>query len=134
MYNDLTPLYGGSPTGDFPPLPFSAHNGYLPTFVIAWMDGHPVACGAIVPLEDGVAEVKRMYVAREWRRLGIARRILADLENRALGLGYHTLRLETGIRQPEAIGLYETSGYRHIPLFGQYQGGTLSVCFEKSLR
>src|SRR5262245_43970452 len=78
------------------------------TFLVARAEGQPVGCGAIRPLAPGVAEVKRMFVRSEWRRHGVARRILASLEAAALGQGYHTLRLETGVKQPEAIGLYRS--------------------------
>ena len=68
------------------------------------------------------------------RGRGIARRVLAGLEAAALELGFTTVRLETGTRQPEAIRLVQTSGYRRIPRFGEYTSDPYSVCFEKPLR
>jgi predicted O-methyltransferase YrrM/GNAT superfamily N-acetyltransferase len=103
------------------------------TFLVACAEGQPVGCGAIRPLVPGVAEVKRMFVRPEWRGRGVARRILAGLEATALGQGYHTLRLETGLKQPEAIGLYRSAGYTRIPAFGDYLGDPVSMCFEKPL-
>jgi uncharacterized Zn finger protein (UPF0148 family) len=54
-------------------------------------------------------------------------------EARARTLGYSAVRLGSGARQPEALALYESCGYCRIPLFGEYQGGTLCVCYEKAL-
>lgn len=103
-------------------------------FVVARLDGRPVGCGAVRLLEAGVGEVKRMFVAPEDRGRGVARRILAALETAARDLGYHTLRLETGFRQPDAIGLYEATGFVHIPRYGEWVDSPLSVCFEKKLQ
>ena len=83
-------------------------------------DGTPVGCGALRELEAGVAEIKRMYVVPEARGRGISRAVLTALEAAAADRGWTTLRLETGPRQPEAIGLYEGAGYRAIPAFGAY--------------
>ena len=105
-------------------------------FVIAWLAGEPVGCGAWRPFSDaepGVVEIKRMYVEPALRRRGIARAILNQLEKLAQADGYSTARLETGAKQPHAIRLYETSGYRRIEPFGRYRDDPLSVCFEKRL-
>ena len=83
-------------------------------------DGTPVGCGALRELEAGVAEIKRMYVVPEARGRGISRAVLTALEAAAADRGWTTLRLETGPRQPEAIGLYEGAGYRPIGAFGVY--------------
>ena len=93
----------------------------------------PVACGALRQLETDIAELKRVYVVPEFRRRGLARRLLAALEQRAADLGFRLIRLETGKRQPEAVALYEASGYRRIPPFGRHAGDPMSVCFEKAL-
>jgi GNAT superfamily N-acetyltransferase len=74
-----------------------------------------------------------MFVHPDHRRRGIAHAILAALEARAGALGYSTLRIETGSRQPEAIGLYQSAGYAAIPPFGKYVGNPYSHCFEKRL-
>jgi predicted O-methyltransferase YrrM/GNAT superfamily N-acetyltransferase len=103
------------------------------TFLVAYATGEPVGCGAIRPLEPGVAEVKRMFVRADWRGRGVGRRVLAALEAAALAQGYHTIRLETGVGQPEAIGLYRSAGYARTPAFGDYLGDPVSVCFEKAL-
>ena len=102
-------------------------------FVVARLDGQAVGCGAVRNLEPGVGEVKRMYVTPNARRQGVAQAVLAKLETTARELGMHTLRLETGTRQPEAIRLYERQGYRRIPCFGEYVSDPFSVCYEKVL-
>jgi len=84
--------------------------------------GAAVGCGALRSLGNGVAEVKRMYVAPAARGRGAARAVLAELEQAARERGWTTLRLETGPRQPEAVGLYLSAGYRSIPAFGGYAG------------
>jgi GNAT superfamily N-acetyltransferase len=78
-------------------------------------------------------EVKRMFTLPEYRGRGIAARVLEELEQWAVELSSHSCRLETGMKQPEAIRLYEKSGYRRIPNYGQYEGVFNSVCFEKKL-
>jgi GNAT superfamily N-acetyltransferase len=83
-------------------------------------DGTALGCGALRALGAGVAEIKRMYVAPSARGRGIARAVLAGLEDAARERGWTTLRLETGLRQPEAIGLYTRAGYRPIEAFGTY--------------
>jgi GNAT superfamily N-acetyltransferase len=100
-------------------------------FVVARLGGQPIGCGALRRIDEATAEVKRVYVAPNGRRRGIARRILHALEQLAAGFNYRAIRLGTGIEQPEAIGLYESSGYHRIAAYGHYIGDPLSVCFEK---
>jgi len=88
---------------------------------------------AFRPLDDGVAEFKRMFVAPDFRGRGYSRAILNELERLAGQYGYSVVRLETGNRQPEAIQLYEGSGYKRIPNFGIYVDNEMSLCFEKRL-
>jgi putative acetyltransferase len=103
------------------------------TFVIARIDGTAAGCGALRGLEPEIGEVKRMFVLPDFRGRGIARRILEVLESRARELQYTSVCLETGIGQPEAIGLYKSAGYYEIAGFGEYVGNPFSVCFEKRL-
>jgi GNAT superfamily N-acetyltransferase len=93
----------------------------------------PLAGGGLAPLEAGVAEVKRMWTAPEHRGRGYARGVLAALERRAVGLGYRTLRLQTGARSEAAIALYRSAGYRSIAPFGVYRDEPLARAFEKAL-
>ena len=105
-------------------------------FLVAWLDGEPAGCGAVRRVIGGPAEageIKRMYTVPAARRRGVSRALLARLEAEAAALGYASLQLETGLRQPEAIALYEAAGYHRIPSYGQYEGDELSVCFAKDL-
>lgn len=102
--------------------------------VVINLAGEPVGCGALRPYTNDKIEVKRMYVPLEHRSKGLATVVLKELEKWAVELGYHHLILETGIRQPEAIRLYTKNGYKSIPNYGQYQGVSSSVCFEKHLK
>ena len=83
-------------------------------------DGTAIGCGALRHLGDGAAEVKRMYVAPGARGRGVGKAVLAGLEDAAPDRGWTTLRLETGPRQPEAVGLYAAAGYRPIAAFGGF--------------
>ncbi|MFD4635139.1 GNAT family N-acetyltransferase [Streptomyces sp. NPDC058284] len=84
--------------------------------------------------QDGDAELKRMYVTPEARGLGLARRILAALEEDARAAGRVRMVLETGTKQPEAIALYTSSGYTPAPAkFGLYRFDDLSRCYAKAL-
>jgi putative acetyltransferase len=102
-------------------------------FLVARCDGQPVGCGAIRPMESGVAEVKRMFVVHEARGRGVGRAILENLETFAKNFGYRSVRLETGLKQPEAISLYQSAGYHRAPCYGPYRVNPMSVCFEKEL-
>jgi putative acetyltransferase len=97
-------------------------------------DGRAVACGGVCRFDEARAELKRMYVVPESRGLGLGRRLLVALEEEARRLGYGGIVLETGDRQPEALGLYASAGYERIPCYGPYAARALSLCFEKALR
>jgi len=122
--------YPGRPVNDVDRESFHQQGG---VFVLATLGREAAGCGAIRPLTLDTAEVKRMFVLPGYRGRGIARAILACLEQTAAGRGFSRIRLETGNRQHEAIGLYRSSGYREIPPFGLYIGSDISVCFEKIL-
>ena len=91
----------------------------------------PIACGAMKEFDKQTMEIKRMYTTNNRRGKGIAARILNELEIWATELSYSKCVLETGINQPEAIGLYKKSGYSIIPNYGQYANVQDSRCFEK---
>ena len=133
--------YGGPDRTPLDPLMFapplgSFFVGYLP------LDGveRAVATGAWRVHDDvevfgtrRTAEVKRMYVVPAARATGLARRILAHLEQTAAAAGAEAMILETGTAQPEAIALYRSSGYTRIPSFGYYRDEPLNRCFGKPL-
>jgi putative acetyltransferase len=101
--------------------------------VVIYENEIPIGCGAIKEFEEGVMEVKRMFVLPNMRGKGIASIVLAELENWAKELGYSKCVLETGKMQPEAISLYKKNGYIIIKNYGQYENVENSVCFEKVL-
>lgn len=102
-------------------------------FLVAYLDGAAVGCGGVRRHEEGVGEIKRLWVHPAARGRGVARALVAQLEDEALRLGYEALVLETGLRQPEAIRLYESLGYGRRPLYGRYQDSPLSVCLGRDL-
>lgn len=102
-------------------------------FLVGRVGDHAVACGAFRPLEPGIAEIKRMFVARDHRGRGYSRQILMVLERLAHENGYDTVRLETRPKQTAAIALYESLGYVRIPNYGRYAGRNGCLCYEKPL-
>jgi GNAT superfamily N-acetyltransferase len=93
-----------------------------------------VGCGAIKEYAPNTMEIKRMYTLPESRGKGIASKVLTELEIWAAELSYEKCILETGKKQPEAIGLYKKNGYKLIPNYGQYAEIENSVCFEKDIK
>ena len=102
-------------------------------FLVASRDGEVVGCGGIKQFADGIGEVKRMYVVPAARRTGVARAVLAEVEAEARRRGFREIRLETGVKQPEAIALYRSAGFELIPCWGMYADAPLSRCFAKRL-
>ena len=102
--------------------------------IVEYENDKPVGCGAIKEYAPDTMEIKRMYTSPESRGKGIASRVLRELEGWASELSYEKCILETGKKQPEAIGLYEKNGYKTIPNYGQYAGIENSLCFEKHLK
>jgi putative acetyltransferase len=103
------------------------------TFLAARREGRAVGCGAVMRRNDGTGEVKSMWVDPADRRTEAGRALLAAAEAAARRQAFAVLRLETGIRQPEALGLYRAAGYREIGPFGEYRPDPLSVFMEKRL-
>ncbi|PST24587.1 N-acetyltransferase [Mesorhizobium plurifarium] len=101
------------------------------SFFVARLAGRIVGCCALVEAGDGTAEIKRMFVDPEARGLKLGRLLLSALEAKAEKLGLTAIRLETGIYQPEAIGLYKASGYVETAPFGSYRPDPLSLFMEK---
>jgi GNAT superfamily N-acetyltransferase len=128
--------YGGR---DESPIDAGDFEDPLGQFFVGYLDGVPVATGAwrrssVKALGAEVtAEVKRMYVVPAAQGRGLARRMLAHLEATAAAAGIEALVLETGMKQPEAIELYLSSGYEPVPGFGHYRDSDLSRCFGRRL-
>ncbi len=100
--------------------------------VVAYQHDEPVACGAFKEFAPDLVEIKRVFVQPAFRGLGAARAVLTELEQWAGELAYTGYVLETGLQQPEAIRLYESSGYQRIANFGPYVGVANSVCMRKN--
>lgn len=125
LYPELFPP--GAPWPDNAPAPERG------IYLVGYVNGKPVACGALRPLDEDAVEVRRMFVTASARRRGIAQAILAELEKHAAASGFKVMRLETGYRQLSAMALYERQGFRRIPAFGEYRNDPASVCFEKRI-
>lgn len=122
--------YPGEPINGVEPDEFRASGGY---FVIGYWLARAVGCGAFRPYDQTTVEIKRMFVAPEFRGRGIARAILGTVEAEARGRGYVRSILETANRQPEAIALYRSCGYKDIAKYGHYVDSARSLCFGKEL-
>ena len=118
-----------------------ANHFELPTadeFLVAWQSvddspDQPVGCGALRVIDDGIGELKRMYVRAEARGRRVGSVILSELEAAALARGLHRLVLETGTRQTEAMALYRRHGFAEAPCWGAYATSPLSTCLAKAL-
>ena len=137
-------LYKSYPVDEFPPeindiLDPQALTHSSVTFVAAWAaseDGEALGCGAMQRMADEAGtygEIKRMFVKPEARGHRIAEKILYELDTVARSEGIERLVLETGVRQPEAIRLYERCGYTVRGSFGGYSDDFVSVFMEKRL-
>jgi GNAT superfamily N-acetyltransferase len=132
--------YGGPDNTPLDPLMFEPPLGSFYVGYLEFDGPRPVASGAWRAHDDveafgtrRTAEVKRMYVAPEARARGVARAMLAHLERAAAAAGAEAMILETGTAQPEAMALYESSGYTSIPSFGYYRHAPLNRCYGKAL-
>ena len=93
----------------------------------------PVGCAAFKYYEEGVAEVKRVYVRPEYRGQGLSKLLMEQVESKAKEQGYQKLILETGKPLKAAQGLYTKMGYHSIENYGQYRNMPLSVCMSKEM-
>ena len=108
-------------------------------FFVLYEGENPAACGGVQFFgdpknsADSYGEIKRMYVRPDFRGRSYAKKMLQHLEELAAAKGFPKVRLEVGISQPEALGLYEKVGYRKVPPFGDYWDDPLSFFYEKTL-
>ncbi len=102
-------------------------------FFVARRAGLAIGCGALVVETHGFGEVKSLWVDPAARGLTLGRRLLDAIEQTARREALAVLRLETGISQHQALGLYRSAGYREIGPFGSYRPDPLSVFMEKRL-
>ena len=134
MSAEIAEIYGGLDLNG-PDMPKAGRAELDPpwgAFLVGFdSSGEAVCCGGIKDLGDGSCEIKRMFVAPEARGGGVARELLEALEDAARERGFERARLDTGPRQPRALGLYKRSGYREIENFN---GNPIATFFgEKSL-
>jgi len=101
-------------------------------FFVTWYEGKLAGCGGIKMFGD-YGEVKRMFVRPEFRGMGLGKLMLRYLALYAVRHGTNTVRLETGIYEVEAIGLYERCGFQRRAPFGEYVEDPMSIYFEKHL-
>jgi len=147
---ELGERYGGS--GDGTPVEAVEFDPPEGCFLVAWMDGEPVACGGwrtlapageLASRPDGlgsdpgvaedVAEIKRMFTTPTARKSGVATVVLRTLEENARAAGMHRVVLETGELQPDAIAFYEKNGYARIANYGFYKDEPGCVSFGRDL-
>jgi GNAT superfamily N-acetyltransferase len=100
-------------------------------FLVAYLDGRPAGCGGLKQLDPQTVEIKRVYVRPDARGRGVSRALLEALEEAARAAGYALIRLDTGANQPEALKLFQTSGYDPIPDYNNNPWA--SYWFEKRL-
>lgn len=129
--------YGGPDESPMDPDEFAEPRG---RFFVALRDEEPMAMGGWRPRPDvhelearRTAEIKRMFVVPAARRTGLARLMLRTLEDSARDAGCDVLVLETGLRQPEAIALYESAGYVRVAGFGHYKDSPIVRYYGRRL-
>ena len=130
VQQEYVTLYGGPDRAAVDTGEFAPPKG---RFFLGLLDGVPVATGGWRFVSDHLVEIKRMYVIESARRRGLARRILDELEASAAAEGAQQVILNTGDRQPEAIALYQSSGYAPIPGFGHYACAPGAAFYGKTL-
>ena len=122
--------YGGPDEAVVDPAEFLPPEGL---FLVAEVDGVPAGCGAWRAVGPDVAEIKRVYVASDFRRRGLARLVVSALERSAAGAGHRSVVLNTGNRQPEALALYASLGYQPVAGYGVYACAPGAVFLGKDL-
>lgn len=129
LSKSLETITGNSGKGSF-----DANDVCVPRslFVIAYdEEGKAIGCGAIRPINEDIAEVKRMFA--KTKGIGVGSEILHYLEEQAQKLGYSALWLETRLINERAVAFYEKRGYYRISNYGKYVNRSEAVCFEKKL-
>ena len=127
LHQDLELKYGQGNLEDF----LAENKNMLVFFIVNINDTVPAACGGLKHFDSNTAEIKRMYVRNEFRGMGLSKLILVKLEEAAVKMNYNRIILETGLKQPVAMKLYENSGYTRINPYGRYKDDPDSICFEK---
>jgi GNAT superfamily N-acetyltransferase len=127
---EYTERYGGPDETPVDPDEFDSPHG---AFFVAHRDGQLVGCAGMRRHSETEVEVKRMFIRRPFRGRGWSRTLLGLIESEAHALGFTRIVMETGIQQPEAMALYESSGYDPIAGFGHYKDSPMNRCYAKDL-
>ncbi len=106
----------------------------LTTVVVAYVNEHPAAGGCFKKYNADTIEIKRMFVVKEQRGIGLSKSILTELENWAIESGFKYAILETSVHFIPATNLYKTAGYSIIPNYDQYKDLEESICMGKELK
>lgn len=130
--SEIDERHGGDPGSGPPPRvqDFVPPDG---AFLLARLDSLPVGCGGFSRFDGHTAELRRMYVVPEARGRAVGKALVTWLLEAARDAGYSRVRLETGNRQNEALGLYRSVGFSPIPCWGPYADDPKSRCFELDL-
>jgi GNAT superfamily N-acetyltransferase len=115
MRVELNNVYDSFNRLDNPPLVPDELRGPDGAYLVGYEDAEAVAGGGLRRLDDGVAEIKRMFVRPAARSRGVARALLEALEQTARELGYERIRLDTGPKQVHGLALYRSAGYVDVP-------------------
>ena len=106
---------------------------FNPNVVIIYLNEEAVGCGCFKKYNTSTVELKRMFISQEARGLGLAQRIIKELEEEAIIQGFDTMILETLYKQMEAINLYQKVGFKIVENYEPYVGLRNSVCMSKSI-
>ena len=130
LWDEVQTRYGFTADDPFDPAAFA---GPVGRFWVARSGTQPVGSIALMPFEDGVAEMDVMYVAPSHRGSGVARELLDALEDHARRAGIVEVRLRAGDPQPEAMRFYAKSGFTPIPSFGRWVDDPTARCLARRI-
>ncbi len=130
LHADLELRYGKGSIEEF----IEENKHMMIFFAAADEENIVAACGALKHFDNRTAEIKRMYVKDDYRGRGLSKLILRELEDTALRMDYSRIVLETGLKQPEAMSLYEKFGYTKIKPYGRHKDDPDSICYEKFIQ
>lgn len=130
LWNEIQTRYGFTADDPFDPAAF---DGPVGGFWVARSDGQPVGSIALTPLDGSIAELDVMYVADSHRGTGVARDLLAALEDHARAAGVTEIRLRAGDPQPEAMRFYAKAGFSPIPSFGRWVDDPTARCLARRI-
>lgn len=102
-------------------------------FFVGYISEVAVACCSLCEIGPNIGEIKRVFVKPQYRRKGISEYMMKYLEEQAVRSGFKFLRVETGVKQPEAIAMYQKLSYYDIEKYGEYINDPNSICMEKRL-